>query len=249
MNLFPLVDGEKITAVLPVKEFDEDHYIFMATGRGTVKKTPLADFGNPRKAGIIAVDLDEGDALIGVAITDGSDDIMLFSDAGKAVRFAEADVRPMGRTARGVRGMMLEDGQSVICMLVSKNDELSVLTATENGFGKRTRVTEYPKHGRGTKGVIAIQTSERNGGVVGAVLVEPTDEIMLISTGGVLIRTKVADIREMGRSTQGVTLLNLDDGTLLAGLEKVIESDSEQDAEADADTDTDADAAAGEGEE
>jgi len=175
--------------------------------------------------------------LIGVAITDGTDDIMLFSDAGKAVRFAEADVRPMGRTARGVRGMMIEGGQSVICMLVSKNDELSVLTATENGFGKRTRVTEYPKHGRGTKGVMAIASSERNGAVVGAVLVETSDEIMLISTGGVLIRTKVADIREMGRSTQGVTLINLDDGTRLAGVEKVIESDSEADAEADPDPD------------
>lgn len=228
VNLFPLVDGEKITAVLPVREFDENHYIFMATGRGTVKKTPLTDFSNPRKAGIIAVDLDEGDFLIGVAITDGEDDIMLFSDAGKAVRFAEADVRPMGRTARGVRGMMLEDGQRLISMLVSRGEEQSVLTATENGFGKRTRVGDYPKHGRGTKGVIAISTSERNGAVVAAVLVEPTDEIMLISTGGVLIRTRVADIREMGRSTQGVTLINLDDGTLLAGLEKVIESDDEE---------------------
>jgi DNA gyrase subunit A len=250
VNLFPLVEGEKITAVLPVREFDENHYIFMATGRGTVKKTPLTDFSNPRKAGIIAVDLDEGDALIGVAITDGSDDIMLFSDAGKAVRFAEEDVRPMGRTARGVRGMMLEDGQGVICMLVSNNDELSVLTATENGFGKRTRVTEYPKHGRGTKGVIAIQTSERNGGVVGAVLVEPNDEIMLISTGGVLIRTRVADIREMGRSTQGVTLINLDDGTRLAGLEKVVESEGETDVEGDAEGDEELDAeGGGEGEE
>jgi DNA gyrase subunit A len=248
VNLFPLMEGEKITAVLPVKEFDDQHYIFMATGRGTVKKTPLSDFGNPRKAGIIAVDLDEGDVLIGVAITDGSDDIMLFSDAGKAVRFAEADVRPMGRTARGVRGMMLEDGLSVICMLVSRNDELSVLTATENGFGKRTRVTEYPKHGRGTKGVIAIASSERNGAVVGAVLVEPTDEIMLISTGGVLIRTKVGDIREMGRSTQGVTLINLDGGTRLAGLEKVIESEADADLEAEAEAEADA-GDEGEGEE
>jgi DNA gyrase subunit A len=141
----------------------------------------------------------------------------------------------MGRTARGVRGMMLEDGLSVICMLVSRNDDLSVLTATEHGFGKRTRVTEYPKHGRGTKGVIAIASSERNGAVVGAVLVEPTDEIMLISTGGVLIRTKVGDIREMGRSTQGVTLINLDGGTRLAGLEKVIESDGDADVDLEGD--------------
>ncbi|MDP3288836.1 MAG: DNA gyrase subunit A [Methyloversatilis sp.] len=238
VNQFPLMEGEKITAVLPVREFDENHYIFMATGRGTVKKTPLSDFGNPRKAGIIAVDLDEGDVLIGVAITDGTDDIMLFSDAGKAVRFAEADVRPMGRTARGVRGMMIEGGQSVICMLVSKNDELSVLTATENGYGKRTRVTEYPKHGRGTKGVMAIASSERNGAVVGAVLVDTRDEIMLISTGGVLIRTRVEDIREMGRSTQGVTLINLDGGTRLAGVEKVIESDSEADVDSDAESES-----------
>jgi DNA gyrase subunit A len=225
VNLFPLQEGEKITAVLPVKEFDEKHFVFMATAEGTVKKTPLSDFANPRKAGIIAVALDEGDFLIGVAITDGSHDVMLFSDAGKAVRFAEEDVRAMGRSARGVRGMQLEKGQSVISMLVAVGEELSVLTATENGFGKRTPIAEYTRHGRGTKGMIAIQTSERNGKVVGAVLVQPEDEVMLISTGGVLIRTKVKQIREMGRSTQGVTLINLDDGTKLAGIEKVVESE------------------------
>ncbi|MBX3670247.1 MAG: DNA gyrase subunit A [Rhodocyclaceae bacterium] len=228
VNLFPLVEGEKITAVLPVREFDESHFIFMATAFGTVKKTPLTDFANPRKAGIIAVDLDENDFLIGVSITDGSCDVMLFSDAGKAVRFTEDDVRPMGRNARGVRGMMLEAGQRVLSMLVAKGESQSVLTATENGFGKRTPVADYPRHGRGTKGVIAIATSERNGALVGAVLVDPQDEIMLISTGGVLIRTQVADIRELGRSTQGVTLINLDDGTLLAGVEKVVETDEEQ---------------------
>jgi DNA gyrase subunit A len=227
VNLFPLDEGEKITAVLPVKEFDEAHYVFMATAMGTVKKTPLTDFANPRKAGIIAVGLDEGDYLIGVAITDGSCDVMLFSDAGKAVRFEEGDVRPMGRNARGVRGMMLDDGQSVICMLVAQGEDTTVLTATENGFGKRTAIAEYTKHGRGTKGMIAIQTSERNGRVVGAVLVQPEDEVMLISTGGVLIRTKVTQIREMGRSTQGVTLINLDDGTRLAGIDKVIETEEE----------------------
>ncbi|CAG0981155.1 partial DNA gyrase subunit A, partial [Rhodocyclaceae bacterium] len=228
VNLFPLEQGEKITAVLPVKEFNESLYVFMATSMGTVKKTPLSDFSNPRKAGIIAVALDEGDYLIGVAITDGSCDVMLFSDAGKAVRFAEDDVRGMGRAARGVRGMMLEDGQSVICMLVAQNEELNVLTATENGFGKRTPIAEYTKHGRGTKGMIAIQTSERNGKVVGAVLVEPTDEVMLISTGGVLIRTKVQQVRETGRSAQGVMLISLDDGTKLAGIEKVIETEEEE---------------------
>ena len=225
VNLFPLIEGEKITAVLPIKEFDEEHFVFMATSEGTVKKTALSAFSNPRKAGIIAVNLDDGDHLIGVAITDGQSDVMLFSDAGKAVRFAETDVRPMGREARGVRGMMLEDGQAVIAMLVAKGEEQSVLTATENGYGKRTPVAEYTRHGRGTKGMIAIQTSDRNGKLVAAVLVEPTDEIMLISTGGVLIRTSVESIREMGRSTQGVTLINLDEGTFLASVEKVAESD------------------------
>ncbi len=228
VNLFPLEEGEKITAVLPTTTFDENHFIFMATAMGTVKKTPLSDFANPRKAGIIAVNLDEGDFLIGVSITDGQCDVMLFSDAGKAVRFAEDDVRPMGRTARGVRGMMLEDGQAVICMLVAKDESLNVLTATENGYGKRTPIAEYTKHGRGTKGMIAIQTSERNGMVVGAVLVEETDEVMLISTGGVLIRSKVDQVRETGRSAQGVRLINLDDGTKLAGIEKVIETEDDE---------------------
>jgi DNA gyrase subunit A len=228
VNLFPLVEGEKITAVLPIKEFDEEHFVFMATSEGTVKKTALSSFSNPRKAGIIAVNLDDGDHLIGVAITDGQCDVMLFSDAGKAVRFAETDVRPMGRDARGVRGMMLEDGQSVIAMLVAKDESQSVLTATENGYGKRTPVAEYTRHGRGTKGMIAIQTSDRNGKLVAAVLVEPSDEMMLISTGGVLIRTGVESIREMGRSTQGVTLINLDEGTFLASVEKVAESESDE---------------------
>jgi len=228
VNLFPLVEGEKITAVLPVQAFDEEHFVFMATSEGTVKKTTLTAFANPRKAGIIAVDLDDGDHLIGVAITDGVCDVMLFSDAGKAVRFAESDVRPMGRGARGVRGMTLEDGQKVIAMLVAKGETQSVLTATENGYGKRTPVAEYTRHGRGTKGMIAIQTSDRNGRLVGAVLVDPTDEVMLISTGAVLIRTKVQDIRELGRATQGVTLINLDEGTYLAGIEKVAESEADE---------------------
>jgi DNA gyrase subunit A len=231
VNLFPLEEGEKITAVLPTPTFDESHFIFMATAMGTVKKTPLTDFANPRKAGIIAVNLDENDFLIGVAITDGACDVMLFSDAGKAMRFAEDDVRPMGRTARGVRGMMLEDSQAVICMLVAKDESLNVLTATENGYGKRTPIADYTKHGRGTKGMIAISTSERNGAVVGAVLVEETDEVMLISTGGVLIRSKVAQVRETGRSAQGVRLINLDDGTTLAGIEKVIETDEADEME------------------
>jgi len=229
VNMFPLQDGEKITVVLPLsgenRTFPEDHYVFMATSLGTVKKTPLNDFSNPRKAGIIAVDLDDGDFLIGAALTDGKHDVMLFSDSGKAVRFDENDVRPMGRTARGVRGMNLEDGQQVIALLVAENEQQSVLTATENGFGKRTPITEYTRHGRGTKGMIAIQTSERNGKVVAATLVEASDEIMLITTGGVLIRTRVAEIREMGRATQGVTLIAVEDGTKLSGLQRIVETD------------------------
>ena len=226
VNLFPLAEGEKITVVLPVKSFDESHFVFMSTSLGTVKKTPLSEFSNPRKAGIIAVDLDEGDFLIGAAVTDGGHDVMLFSDAGKAVRFDENDVRPMGRAARGVRGMMLEDGQQVISMLVAGDEQQSVLTATENGFGKRTPITEYTRHGRGTKGMIAIQTSERNGKVVAAVLVDERDEIMLITTGGVLVRTRVAEIREMGRATQGVTLIAVDEGTTLTGVQRVVERDA-----------------------
>ncbi|HOB46157.1 MAG TPA: DNA gyrase subunit A [Zoogloea sp.] len=228
VNLFPLLEGEKITAVLPVKEFDEGHFIFMATAQGTVKKTPLTDFSNPRKAGIIAVGLDDGDYLVGVAITDGKHDVMMFSDAGKAVRFSENDVRPMGRQARGVRGMMLEDGQTVIAMLVAADEEQSVLTATENGFGKRTPIAEYTRHGRGTKGMIAIQTSDRNGKVVAATLVTEKDQLMLITTGGVLVRTRVSEIREMGRATQGVTLISVDEGTALSGVQKILESEEEE---------------------
>ena len=225
VNVWPLEPGEKITVVLPVKQFDEDRYVFMATALGTVKKTPLASFSRPMKRGIIAVSLDDGDHLIGAAITDGHHDVMLFSDAGKAVRFDETDVRPMGREARGVRGMMLENKQRVISMLVAESEIQSVLTATENGFGKRTPIAEYTRHGRGTKGMIAIQTSERNGKVVGAVLVDPNDEIMLITDKGVLVRTRVSEVREMGRATQGVTLIAVDDGSQLAGLQRIVESD------------------------
>ncbi|UCE30483.1 MAG: DNA gyrase subunit A [Burkholderiales bacterium] len=224
VNMFPLADGEKITVVLSVKAYDEHEFVFMATSLGTVKKTPLPDFSNRRSAGIIAVDLDPGDFLIGAAITDGSHDVMLFSDAGKAVRFDENDVRPMGRQARGVRGMQLEDGQHVIALLVTENEDQSVLTATEHGFGKRTPVAEYTRHGRGTKGMIAIQTSERNGNLVAAVLVDGGDEIMLISSAGVVVRTRVEEIREMGRATQGVTLIALDDSDTLAGVQRIVET-------------------------
>ena len=234
VNMFPLQEGEKVTVVLPLtganRSFPADHYVFMATSMGTVKKTPLDDFNNPRKAGIIAVDLDEGDFLIGAALTDGKHDVMLFSDGGKAVRFDENDVRPMGRTARGVRGMMLEEGQNVIAMLVAEDEQQSVLTATQNGYGKRTSIDEYTRHGRGTKGMIAIQQSERNGKVVAATLVHADDEIMLITDRGVLVRTRVSEIREMGRATQGVTLIGLDDGSKLSGLQRIVENDASLDA-------------------
>ncbi|CAD6524910.1 DNA gyrase subunit A [Paraburkholderia hiiakae] len=231
VNMFPLQDGEKITVVLPVKEFSADKFVFMATALGTVKKTPLEAFSRPLRKGIIAVGLDDGDYLIGAAITDGEHDVMLFSDAGKAVRFDENDVRPMGREARGVRGMQLEDNQQVIALLVAGDEQQSVLTATENGYGKRTPISEYTRHGRGTKGMIAIQTSERNGKVVAATLVDSEAQIMLITTTGVLIRTRVSEIREMGRATQGVTLISLDEGTKLSGLQQVAEADAEADAE------------------
>jgi DNA gyrase subunit A len=233
VNMFPLLEGEKITVVLPVKEFSADKFVFMATALGTVKKTPLEAFSRPLRKGIIAVGLDDGDYLIGAAITDGQHDVMLFSDSGKAVRFDENDVRPMGREARGVRGMQLEDGQSVIALLVAGDEQQSVLTATENGFGKRTPITEYTRHGRGTKGMIAIQTSERNGKVVAATLVDHEAQIMLITNTGVLIRTRVSEIREMGRATQGVTLISLDEGTKLSGLQQVAEAEAEGDVEGD----------------
>ncbi|SDX07751.1 DNA gyrase subunit A [Nitrosomonas oligotropha] len=232
INWLQLEEGEKINAILPVKTFDENRFVFMATSFGTVKKTPLSEFSRPRNNGIIAIGLDEGDFLIGVELTEGKHDVMLFSDNGKAMRFSENDVRPMGRTARGVRGMKLGSGHKVISMLVAENEELAVLTATENGFGKRTPISEYTRHNRGTQGMIAIITSARNGKVVTAKLVKPDDEIMLITSGGVMIRTRVNEVREMSRATQGVTLINLDPGEKLAGLERVVESeDSDGDGE------------------
>jgi DNA gyrase subunit A len=233
VNMFPLQQGEKVNVVLPLtdgfRSFPADHYVFMATAQGTVKKTTLDEFSNPRKAGIIAVDLDPGDFLIGAALTDGHHDVMLFSDGGKAVRFAEDDVRSMGRNARGVRGMALEPTQSVIAMLVAEDETQSVLTASENGYGKRTSIVEYTRHGRGTKGMIAIQQTERNGKIVAATLVRADDEIMLITDKGVLVRTRVAEIREMGRATQGVTLIALDEGTQLIGLQRIVENDANGD--------------------
>ena len=232
INLVPLLEHEKITAVLPVKEFDDAHFVFMATANGTVKKTALSAFSRPRPSGIIAVSLDDGDYLIGVALTDGQQDIMLFSDAGKALRFGEDEVRVMGRNAGGVRGMRLIKGGHVISLLTAENEEQSVLTATENGYGKRTQIGRYTRHGRGTQGMIAIQTSERNGKLVAAQIVGDDDEIMLITTGGVLIRTRISEIREIGRTAQGVRLINLGEGEKLAGLETVAERDDDEEAEA-----------------
>ena len=245
VNMFPLQEGEKINVVLPLtgekRTFPADQYVFMGTRMGTVKKTALDEFSNPRKAGIIAINLDEGDYLVGAALTDGTHDVMLFSDGGKAVRFDENDVRALGRNTRGVRGMDLPENQAVIAMLVAEDEQQSVLTATENGYGKRTSITEYTRHGRGTKGMIAIQQSERNGKVVAATLVHADDEIMLITDKGVLVRTRVSEIRELGRATQGVTLIALDEGAKLGGLQRIVENDANV-PEADADTNTDADA-------
>ncbi len=228
INMFPLEEGEKINAILPVKEFSDDKYVFMCTVQGVVKKTSLANFSNPRKAGIIAVDLDEGDYLIGADLTTGQSDIVLVSDGGKAVWFGEDQVRPMGRQSRGVRGMTLQEGQSVISLLVAQSEEETVLVATENGYGKRTRLGDFRRSSRGTQGVMAIAASERNGKVVAAKLVTDSDEVMLITTGGVLIRTRVSEIRELGRATQGVTLISLDAGEKLTGLEKVAETGEDE---------------------
>lgn len=228
VNLFPLAEGEKINAVLPVKEFDENHYIFMATSNGVVKKTALTEFSNPRKSGIISIKLDDNDYLIGAEITNGENDIVLVSDAGKAVWFTEGDVRSMGRGARGVRGMKLLEDQQVLSLLIAENDDQTVLVATENGYGKRTKLADFRQSARGTQGVKAIAVSKRNGPVVTAKLVDAEDEIMLITTGGVLIRTRVKEIRDMGRVAQGVTLINLGDGEKLAGLEKIVETEEDE---------------------
>ncbi|UCC14532.1 MAG: DNA gyrase subunit A [Gammaproteobacteria bacterium] len=217
VNLLPLEPEERITAVLPIREYEDDKYIFMATTSGTVKKTSLAAFSRPRSTGIIAVDLRGDDELVDVAVTDGERNIMLFASSGKAIRFRESDVRAMGRAAAGVRGIRLEPGQRVISLIIV--DEGEVLTATENGFGKRTAVAEYPVKRRGGKGVIAIQTTDRNGKLVGALQVEESDEVVLISGAGTLVRTPVSEISMVGRNTQGVTLIRLDKGDSLVGLD------------------------------
>ena len=228
-NLLPLAEGEKITAIQPVRDYEAGKTVFMATSDGTVKKTALTEFSRPRPSGIIAIELTEGNRLVGVDITDGTSDVLLFSSAGKVVRFPEAEVRPMGRAARGVRGISLAEGQSIVSLIIAGNtDETSaVLTATAKGYGKRTPLADYPKHHRGGQGVISIQVNERNGAVVGAGLVKDEDEIMLITTAGVLIRTHVKEVSVVGRNTQGVTLIDLGEGEQLAGVEKVAESDED----------------------
>ena len=228
VNMLELAEDEKVTVVLPISDEDyaKDLYVFMATADGTVKKTPIGDFKNQRRAGINAINLLEGDVLIGASVTDGKHDVMLFSDNGKVVRFSEEEVRSMGRAATGVRGMKLEEGQKVISMLVcAEGEEVTVLTATEFGYGKRTPIADYTRHGRGTKGMISIQTTERNGKVVSALLVKENDEIILLTSSGKLVRTRVNEIRVMGRNTQGVTLISMEEGTTLVGLERVTEND------------------------
>lgn len=244
INLFPIEENEKINAILSVKSFDENHFIFMATSLGTVKKTALTEFANPRKSGIIAINLDEGDYLIGAEITNGSNDVVLVSNGGKAVWFDEDEVRQMGRATRGVRGMRLAENQQLLSLLIADNDQQTVMVATENGYGKRTVLADFRRSGRGTQGVKAIAVSERNGLVVAAKLVSDEDEIMLITTGGVLIRTRVSEIRELGRATQGVTLINLGDGEKLSGIEKIVETDDEEehDVEIGVDGDIESDA-------
>ncbi len=221
VNLLPLSEGERINAILPVKEFRDDRYVFMVTARGTVKKVALNDFSRPRNGGIIAVELLEDDCLVGVDLTDGQSEVMLFSNAGKVIRFSEEDVRPMGRTARGVRGIQLTPEQRVISLIVAKPTG-EILTATEHGYGKRTAIEEYRLTGRGGQGVISIQVSERNGAVVGAVQVSARDEIMLISDRGTLVRIPCSEVSLVGRNTQGVTLINLSDNEKLVGLQRIL---------------------------
>ncbi len=243
VNLLPLESEERITAVLPVREFDDEHFVFMATRTGTVKKTPLSSFSRPRTNGIIAVDLRDDDCLVNVGMTDGNSEVMMFTNNGKAIRFRESDVRAMGRTAAGVRGIKLQKGQHVIGLLILSEGQ--VLLATEHGYGKRTPVDEFSIQGRGGQGVIAIQTSERNGQVVGVIQVTDEHQIMLISDGGTLVRTRVDGVSSLGRNTQGVTLIRLGNGEKLVGIDSVMDTDDEDLAdEMGADADAESDSAA-----
>ena len=222
VNILPLEENERITAILPIKEFEAGKYVFMATANGSVKKTELIHYSRPRANGIIAINLNDGNELIGVDLTDGSSEIMLFSNAGKVVRFAEEQVRPMGRTATGVRGIRIADTERVVSLIIP-NKEGDILTATENGFGKCTSVAEYPAKSRATKGVVSIKVSDRNGLVVGAVQVSQTDEMMLISNKGTLVRTRVSEVSRVGRNTQGVRLIRTIEGEKVVGLQRIDE--------------------------
>ena len=230
INLLPLEENERINAILPIREYDEDHYLFFATASGTVKKTPLKDFSRPRASGIISIELRDDDQLVGVELTDGAQDVLLSSSSGKSIRFNEQDVRPMGRNAVGVRGIKLAENQKLISLIIATDG--FVLTATENGYGKRTPIEEYPKHGRGGQGVISIQTSDRNGQVIGAERVTEEDEMMLITTNGTLVRTRTGEVSIMGRNTQGVRLISLNKSEKLSGIERIenIPGEDEEDA-------------------
>jgi DNA gyrase subunit A len=236
INWIPLQPGEKVQAVLPVREFSDDRYVFFATRNGTVKKTPLSEYSRPRANGIWAINLDEGDGLVDVQMTDGSKDIMLFGSHGKAVRFDESEVRSMGRTATGVRGMRLPDEGAIVVSMVVVDGDGDILTASENGFGKRTEVSAYPKKGRGTQGVIAIQTSDRNGHLVGAIQLTELQEILLISDQGTMVRTRASEVSQVGRNAQGVTLMRVKDDEKLMAIESldVIEDDADPEAESEA---------------
>jgi DNA gyrase subunit A len=238
VNILQMEEGERITSMLPVREYTDDHFVFMATANGTVKKTALTNFARQRSVGLRAIELDEGDELVGTALTDGSQDVMLISSSGKTIRFAESGVRAMGRTARGVRGIKLVKSHNMIALIIP-NEEKQILTVSENGYGKRTEVKDFPVYGRGGQGVIGMQTSERNGAVVGAVQVVESDEIMLISDKGTLVRTRVEEISIQGRNTQGVRVIRLKEGESLVGLEQVDEPDEPEQFESDTGTDSD----------
>jgi len=227
VNLLPLESEERISAVLPLKGFDQAGFVFMATARGIVKKTPLVEYSRPRASGIIALDLLDDDQLIGVAITDGDQDIMLASSGGKMTRFSESRVRSMGRTARGVIGMRLPAGDQLISLLVARDG--LVLTATERGYGKCTPVADYPCKGRGGQGVISIRTSARNGAVVNALLMDGNEEMMLITDAGKLVRTRVSEVSVLSRNTQGVTLIGMAENERLVGVGRIVEEQSDAD--------------------
>jgi DNA gyrase subunit A len=224
INLLPLEENERITAILPVREYPEDQFIFFATASGKVKRTPLSSFSRPRANGIIALDLRDEDSLIGVQLTDGGSDLLLFTSAGKGIRIAEGNVRAMGRTAAGVRGIRIKSTDEVISLIATDDDDGQILFATENGFGKRTRIGDFSVQGRGGQGVISIQTSKRNGRVIGAIKTAGDEEIMLISNSGTLVRTPAGDISVLGRNTQGVTLIRLGKGEQLVQIESVAAS-------------------------